>query len=262
MSTYVRLLGIFYRNALMNELEYRLNFWSRILMQLFWLGWSIVGLQVFFVYADEIAGWTYNELLVVLGIFFIMKGYRSFLLLPNLARMSEHIRTGTLDYILTKPIDSQFLVSLRHFQATHLSDGIFGLGLVIYALWLVGLVPAFVDVLLFAILIAAAMVVLYTINLVLQSLTIWLVNLERADSLVDLVIEVGRFPVAFYGPWVRWILTAVVPVALVTTFPALAILGRLDLRLALVTVAVAAFLFVLSRAFWKKALRSYTSASS
>ena len=262
MSTYMRLLGIFYRNALMNELEYRLNFWSRVVMQGFWLAWSIAGLQVFFGFADQIAGWSYNELLVVLGVFFVMKGYRAVLLIPNLARMSEHIRLGTLDYILTKPIDSQFLVSLRHFHVTSWSDGMLGFGLVIYALWAMRLMPSLGDVLLFVLLIVAAMIVLYAINLVLQSLTIWLVSLERADAIVDMVIEAGRFPVAFYGSWLRWTLTTIIPVAFVTTFPAQAILGRLEPGIALICLVVAPLLFALTRAFWNRALRSYTSASS
>ena len=262
MRTYRRLLGIFYRNALMNELEYRVNFGALFLVQLFWLSWSIVSVRIPFMYADRIAGWSYPELLIVLSMFYLMKGYLSILLEPNLSQMSDYIRTGTLDYILTKPIDSQFMVSLRNLGLNTWATPLMGGGLLIYGLWLHGSAPSVVDLLIFVLVTLAAMVVLYSFNLVLQSLTFWFTNLEGADNLVDSAVEAGRYPVAFYEGWVRTALTSILPVALLTTFPTLALLGRAPLWLAPLAVVVAIVSFVAASAFWRIALRSYTSASS
>jgi ABC-2 type transport system permease protein len=54
----------------------------------------------------------------------------------------------------------------------------------------------------------------------------------------------------------------VVPVAFLTTFPAQALLGRLEDWIAVVSVVLAVLLFVVARAFWRFALRHYTGASS
>lgn len=262
MHTYRRLLGIFYRNALMNELEYRLNFWSLLVLQLFWLIWSAVGARIPFLYADRLAGWSYPELLVVLGMFHFMKGFQSLVLEPNLSQLSEYVRLGTLDYLLTKPIDSQFLVSLRHLGLSSWAEPFLSLGLIGYGLWRLGQVPSVLDLIAFGLITLAAMVVLYSLCLALQSLTFWFVNLEGADVLVDTVIEAGRFPIAFFHGWLRYLLTAIVPVALVTTFPALVVLGRAPSGLVPVAVISASGAFVAASAFWRFALRAYTSASS
>ncbi len=262
MRAYLKLLGIFYRSAIAGELEYRLNFWSNVLLSLFWLAWSVLGVRVFFVHADRIAGWSYDELLIVLGMFFVMNGFRELLLQPNLGRMSEYIRLGTLDYMLTKPINSQFLVSLRNLDVFSLNGVLLGGGLIVYSLWCIRLLPPAGDAALFVVLTVAGAVVLYSFNLLLQTLTVWLVDLERADTLVSSVVEAGRFPVAFYRGWVRLALTAIVPVAVVTTFPAQALLGRLDGHVALAAIALAILSFAAATVFWNVALRSYTSASS
>src|SRR5262245_42303268 len=146
MHTYRRLLGIFYRNALMNELEYRANFWALLLVQCFWLAWSITTVRIPFAYAQRIAGWTYPELLVVLGMFYVMKGYLGIWLMPNLSQMSQYVRMGTLDYILTKPIDSQFMVSLRNLGLEGWSTPLLGIGLVGYGVWDVGYLPSPLDI--------------------------------------------------------------------------------------------------------------------
>ena len=262
MRAHLKLLGIFYRNAIAAELEYRLNFWSNVLLTLFWVAWSVVGVRVFFVHAERIAGWSYDEVLVVLGMFFVMNGFRELLLQPNLSRMSEYVRLGMLDYILTKPINSQFLVSLRNLNVFSLNEPLLGGGLIAYGLWRMHYLPSGGDGVLFVALTIAGAIVLYSFNLLLHTLTFWLVDLERVDPLVSSVVETGRFPVSFYQGWVRLVLTAIVPVAVVTTFPAEALLGRLDVRAAVAAIVLAVLSFVVATSFWNVAVRAYTSASS
>jgi ABC-2 type transport system permease protein len=260
--TYLRLLAIFYKNTLIGELEYRAGFLANLGVSLFWLVWAGLGARVFFVHTETIAGWRYEEVLVVVGLFFAINGYRQLLITPNLSQLSQYVRMGTLDYILTRPVDSQFLVSLRHLGIYNLGDPLLGLGMVAYAFWLLGRAPGPRELLLFAVTGLAALVLLYSLNLLLQTLTIWLVNLERADTLVWSLLEAGRFPVSFYSGWVRTALTVVVPVAFFTTFPAQALLGTLAWQWAAAGAGVAAACFALASWFWRFALRAYTGASS
>jgi ABC-2 type transport system permease protein len=262
MRPYLRMLGIFWKNALIAELEYRANFWSNIGLSLFWLLWAALGVRVFYFHAERIAGWSYNELLIVVGLFFAMNGYRQAVLGPNLARLSEYIRLGTLDYVLTKPVDSQFLVSLRNIGVYNWGDPLLGLGLVVYACWRIGYAPGPGALALFVALALAAAVLLYSFYLIVQCSTFWLVNIQRADSVIWGLVEAGRFPVSFYRGWVAVALTAVVPVAFLTTFPAQALLGRLDGWVAALAIGVAAASFALARACWRFALRHYSGASS
>jgi ABC-2 type transport system permease protein len=260
--TYVRLMGIFYKNTLINELEYRLSFVANIMVSLFWLIWAALSVRVYFYHADSIAGWSYDELLIVMGLFFFMNGYRQVIITPNLSKMSEYVRMGTLDYILTKPVESQFLVSGRYVGVHNWGDPVLGMGLVAYALWQLRHSPNLEQVVLFAILLVAAMLLIYAFSLILQTTTIWLVGLERVDPLINGLLEAGRFPVTFYRGWLRMALTVVVPVAFMTTFPAQALLGRLDWWLAVAAIVMAAALFTLSSVFWRFALRYYTGASA
>jgi ABC-2 type transport system permease protein len=262
MHRYLRLLAIFYKNALIGEFEYRLNFLSNLSLSLFWLVWAALSVRVYFFHADSIAGWNYLELLVVMGLFFAMNGYRQMVLEPNLSLLSEYVRLGTLDYILTKPVDSQFLVSLRRIGVFNWGDPVLGLALVVYALWRLGRVPGPGQIVLFLLLILAGMVLLYSFSLILQTTTFWLINVQRVDALVQGFIETGRFPIQFYRGWLRSVLTFVVPVAFMTTFPAQALLGRLEPWAAAAAVGLAGLLFVLARLFWRFGLRFYSGASA
>ena len=262
MRRYLRLLGIFYKNTLSEEMEYRLNFWSNVGLSMFWLVWAALSVRVYFVHAESIAGWRYDELLVVMGLFFTMNGYRQLVLEPNLSRMSEHVRLGTLDYILTKPVDSQFLVSFRNLGVYNWADPLLGLGLAAVGLRRLGHLPAPLDMLQFALLLGAGAVLLYGFNLLLQTLTIWLVNVQEIDTIVMGLLETGRFPVTFYRGWLRVLLTFVIPVAFITTFPAQALLGRAQPWVTPVALLLAAVSLAVASSFWRYALRHYSGASA
>lgn len=261
LAVYGRLLGLFSRSSLQAELEYRANFWANVGLSAFWLVWAALSVRIFFRFTGSIQGWRYEEVLVVMGLFFTVNGLRQALITPNLTKMSEYVRLGTLDYLLTKPVNSQFLVSLRHIGVFNLADPLLGLGLVGYALARGNARPGLGQVALFAVLLGAATVLLYSLSFLLQTLTIWTVDGEGMDDVIQGVIETGRFPVSFYGGAIRGLLTAVIPVAFLTTLPAQALLGRTGWSSAVLAVTVASVALAASSVFWRFALRSYTGAS-
>ena len=216
---------------------------------------------VYFQFAGQIAGWSYPELLVVIGLFFGLNGFRQAVLQPNLERMTDYVRRGTLDFVLTKPVDAQLLVSLRHVNVGNLPDP--PLGLVISAGGLAasghaltwGVIGAL------ALTLGSAVLLLYALMLALMALAVHLVGADELDMLSYAAVELARFPVDFYHDPVRTVLT-VIPVALLTTVPAQAILGRLEPTTLVASPVVALVCLSLAVALWRHALRRYSGASA
>ena len=259
---YLRLLRIFWSNALATELEYRVNFWSNALLSLFWLGWAAAGIGVYFRFTDEVRGWSYPEMLVVVGLFFAVNGVRQAVITPNLARITEYVRLGTLDFLLTKPVDSQFMVSFRHMGVYNWLDPLLGIGLVVVGTAAADRPVTAGGVASAVLLVLCAVAILYALSLALMSFGIRWVSSEGMDDLVQGVVETARLPVQLYRGVVQTALTVVVPVAFLTTVPAEALLGRGDVRALLVALAVAVLSVVAASAVWRWALRGYTGASA
>ena len=106
-----RLAWLFFKVGSLNELQYRTNFFIQLLQSAVSIGVALVVLNV--VYSHELNGWTEPELLVVLGIQLLLGGVISTSIQPNMQRLMEEVRDGKLDFALTKPEDSQALVSIR-----------------------------------------------------------------------------------------------------------------------------------------------------
>ncbi|GAA3776510.1 ABC transporter permease [Micromonospora maritima] len=255
----LRVLRICWRAAVAADLEYRLQFLSSAALSAFWMVWAVAGASVYFRFAGSVAGWTHGEVLVVIGLFFTLNGLRQTLLQPNLELMSDHVRRGTLDFLLTKPFDAQLLVSLGRVRVTNLLDPALGLVLVTVGVVLSGRGVSPGRLAAFLLLLCCAAVLLYALTVLLMAATVVLVAAEDLDRVSFAFVELSRFPVDLYRDPARTLLT-VVPVAFLTTYPGAALLGRLDAGMLPVAVAVAAGAVVVATGAWRRALRSYAGA--
>ncbi|WP_236587875.1 ABC transporter permease [Tumebacillus amylolyticus] len=259
---YLRLMKEFLRAAVVEEMEYRSNFFANVLSTVSGLFVSLLTLQVFFNQTQAIGGWSFEQVLVLLGIFNALDGVVKMVLRPNIGRIVQHIRKGTLDLILTKPVDSQFYVSFRHILFWPITDVLMGLGLVVYAAVKMNLAFTASHLLWFALMFLAALVTLYGIWMVLMTMSFWFVKVENLTFLFTSLFETARFPVQVYKGILRALLTYVFPVAVLTTFPAAGLIGKLTWTDAVISFIIAIVIVFVARWFWKQALRNYTSASS
>jgi ABC-2 type transport system permease protein len=231
-------------------------------MSEFWLVWGIVGVSIFFLHRDKMGDWTYPEVLMVVGLFTFFNGIMESLLRPNVGAVIEQIRDGTFDFVLTKPVNAQFIASLRNIVVWRLVDVIIGSAVIVYALRQLHVTPTPTQIGFFVVMIASAIAIVYSIWLVMVSFAFWFVKIDNITELFYAFYEAGRYPVTIYRGVVRVLLTFVVPIAFITTFPVSALLGRIDPPMAILGLAFAVGSFIVSNRFWNFALRHYSSASS
>jgi ABC-2 type transport system permease protein len=174
----------------------------------------------------------------------------------------ERIRTGEFDYLLLKPADAQFLVSTVKFEPWKVIDMLGGIGLAVAAFVMLGRVPPPSDVALCAILLLAGALVLYSLWILIVSASFWVIRLDNLVYLFMSVFDAARWPIKVFRGFWRVLFTLVIPLALMTSYPAMAILGILDTRTAVLGLGGALLFAALARTLWKAAIRNYTSASS
>ena len=250
------------RIGVMNEFQYRANLYIQILQTFIALGTGLIGLSLVFDQVDQLGGWGKADLLAVMGVFTIMGGVIRAAIQPNMERLMDEIREGTLDYALTKPADSQLLVSVREFRLWTLVDVVVGVVVLIIALnqlnWLVGVWSALGF---FTALVMGALMI-YCFWLIITSTAFWFVRVHEIANLFEGLYAAGRWPVNIYPNWLRYGLTFLVPVAFAVTVPASALTGRLTLQTWLGALALTVTLFTIARFIWKVGLRNYSGASA
>ncbi|BAY94523.1 MULTISPECIES: ABC transporter permease [unclassified Tolypothrix] len=260
MRRYLKVLRLFWSTAIAAEMEYRVNFIVATITSVGNLAGSLFGLFLFYRTGYTFAGWSWNAALVVLGVFTLLQGYSSTFLAPNLNRIVRHVQEGTLDFVLLKPIRSQFWLSTHTISPWGMPDLVFGTAIIAYAGKRLGL--SLNNYLVSALPLALGLVILYSLWFILGATSIWFVKIYNVTEVLRGLLEAGRYPMTAYPAAYRFFFTFVVPVAFLTTVPAEAMLGRGQITWLIGAIVLALGLFSLSTWFWRFALRFYTSASS
>lgn len=260
VGRYWQVLRLFWGASVAAEMEYRANFVFASLSSVGNLAGSVFGLFLFYRNDYQFEGWSWEEALVVMGVFTILQGFSATFLAPNLNRIVVQIQEGTLDFVLLKPISSQFWLSTRTLSPWGFPDLLFGAIAVGYAGSRLGLGVA--DYLNAVFPLVCGFVALYGLWFVLGATSVWFVKIYNVTEVLRGLLEAGRFPMVAYPAVYRVFFTFVVPVAFLTTVPAQAMLGRTTGTFFLGSAGLAIFALVASNLFWRFAMRFYTSASS
>jgi ABC-2 type transport system permease protein len=259
---FFRLLGAYFVVSFMGEVAYRVNFFVQLFQTFLNLVVSLGGLAVIFSYTDKLGGWGPQEILALVGVYFLVGGLIGLVIQPGMEAFIQSVRDGTLDFTLIRPEDSQLLVSIGSIDIWKLIDILLGLGIMTWALIGLGYTVGLMQAGMFVLTLAAGGVIIYCFFLILATLSFWFVRIENILVIFQSMYEAGRWPVSLYPAWLRYGLTFVVPIAFATTIPAEALTNRLNLQTLLGAVGAALVLLVISRVIWRVGLRHYSGASA
>lgn len=260
-ARYGRLLGVQLRASGLLAAQYRVDFLVDGFISLFWAATAIAPL--FVVYGHErpgIPGWTFGESLLVTAWFLLLQSILDGAINPGLQAVVDHIRKGTLDFVLLKPADAQFLVSTARFQPWRVFALVNALVLLGLAFREIGHGPSVTGVLSAALLLAVATSLLYSLWILIVSAAFVVVKVDNLTYLFSSIFDAARWPGTVFRGGLRLVFTFVVPLIVMTTFPAQALLGRLEPSALWGSVAGAVAFAAAARMVWLYSIRRYTSA--
>jgi ABC-2 type transport system permease protein len=259
---YLRMFRAFASTEFQFEMEYRANMYLSIFEMLLVIGTSIGAVLIMFGHTTTMNGWTLPQMIVLLGVYYVIQGGVSLLFYPSFERLMEHVRVGTLDFHLLKPVNTQFLVSTRHLKIIRGADLLLGLAVVIVGLVLVGDEVGIAQALMFALSLFFGWTLVYSLLLGLVTLSFWFVRVENLLAIFSAFTEAGRFPVDVYPLWLRVSLSTIVPIGIAVTAPANVIAGRMDWVAVAVLGAGTVLIVGIASALWRWGLKSYSGASA
>ena len=256
------LIGLSLKLSILNELQYRTNFLIQFFQTAFELVVALGGVSIVYSHTDDLNGWTEAELIVVVGVYFVIGGFINMVIQPSMVRLMEDVHRGTLDFALLKPIEAQLMVSARDVQLSKAVNIITGVVLIVVSLGNSHTIVSTGQILAFLGLLVLGLMIVYSFWLILTTCAFWFTKVDNILAVFNSVYEAGRYPTRVYPGWLQFVLTLMVPIAFAVTVPAEALLGRLSGSTVAAVLLVAAVMLVVSRVFWRAGLRRYSGASS
>ena len=262
LRKYFEVYTKFLHTSLASELEYKTNIVIDLITAILSLIGSIFLLSIFFQNNNRIGGWEFEQALIIQGIYTILNGITNTWFNPNLTEIVKHIREGTLDFVLLKPIDSQFFISLKKINPSGFLEIILGFCLLLYCIK-INQINFNLNILsLFFITIICSISILYSLWFFISTTTIWFVKTWNATEVLRSFLYIGRFPLNSFSFYLRIFFSVFIPIAFITTIPSEIFLGLSQSWKILLEILVALLFISTSRKFWLFALKFYSSASS
>jgi ABC-2 type transport system permease protein len=244
------------------SLAYRADTVVNILLNLMWLGWELLSLNIIFSNTASLGGWGFGELIALLGVFRLVNTMMMALIWPNTEKFNQSIRDGSMDYTILQPVNSMFLVTFSRITVWRIWDLILAITLIVVGINMSGETTTALHILTFMLLAVTGTIVIYSLWIVLIALTFWFTKFDNNVTILHALLDSGRYPATVYPVWLRIIVTFIVPIAVATTIPLQALRGDLNIGQVVIFFFVGIFSFILASQVWKAGLKRYSGASS
>lgn len=275
---YLRVFLTFARNSLVRDMTFRSNFIIESITSLLWMGANLAFYILIFTYTPRIGlpvqgstdpGWGKYQFLIFFGTAMMINSLVQAFFMINAEEFSEKIRTGTLDFALVQPIDTQFLISLHRIKWASLANFGFGAVLICYSLGQLGYLPTLAQIVLYPIYILCGVAIMYSLMITLAATSVWMGRNQSLYNFWFYITNFSRYPMEIYngrfGTPLQQVFTFAIPILIAINIPARLMAKPLEAQnwplVAFALVATAGSL-ILSRWLFNRSLLSYRSASS
>ena len=258
----LKLLSAFLKVNIQMSLAYRADTVVNILLNIMWLGWELLSLSIIFNNTETIGGWGFGELIALLGVFRLVHTLMIALIWPNTEKFNQSIRDGSMDYTLLQPVNSMFLVTFSRITVWRAWDLILATVLIVIGVNMSGEIATPLNILTFILLTISGAIVIYSLWIVLIALTFWFTKFDNNVTILQALLDAGRYPVTVYPVWLRIIVTFIIPIAVATTVPLQGLRGELTLGRVIMFAAIGVISFLIASQVWKRGLKQYSGASS
>lgn len=182
-------------------------------------------------------------------------------LLREVYRFRHYVVSGDFDYFLTKPISPLFRSLFGGSDILDLPLLFVSIVLIAFTIPNVSIVSP-ESIVVYALMIVSAIILAISFHILVISIGIMTTEVDNTIMLYRDVTQMGRVPVDIYREPISWIITFVIPVGIMMTFPAKSLIGLLSPKLVVSSVVISILFLFASIKFWQFSLKNYTSASS
>ena len=253
----VKLQWDFFRLSAIADMQVPFNLGIQFFNDILWYTVQILLFEAIYLHVDTLGGWGVAEMRTFLGVLFLVDGIQMVFFSENFDRFTEKVVSRDLDLYLTKPANTQQIMTAQKMQCGYILNAVFALG---WLLWSLTLIPGgfpWSRAPLLLVVIPAAVSIFYSTRLIFSTIALVISRAEHFHELYFAFFKMGQRPDWVYGPTLRYVILLIVPVGMMASVPA-RILVNPDESAALPALFVISVLFFwLANCFWKWSVKSY-----
>ena len=262
MTRYLRMLYSYFKGSLMNQLEYKVNFFLGGIFELVWMLMYVIFINVIYLHTETVNGFDKYQMLLLIFQGGLMDALFSMVFVPGLSRLPELVNSGDLDFILLKPVNQRFNISFNEWDISQIKNIVLiAIGMA-YVIAVMDVKVSLLQWLMYLLLSINGFFIIYSILYSLMSLSFWVMRMDIVMKIGSELISIGNKPMSIYPRVIQKILIYVIPVLVCFNFPVMFLLGMLSMKMVGLSFLIAVISFVFSGLVYRLGVKKYASASS
>lgn len=262
MKKYLTIYKQFWGNAFSYQSMYRGSTWVEVLVLLCWLAILFLTIDVLFAYTNDIAGWTKQELYLMTLFWTLSYEFSTLFYRRSIDTLPDTITDGTLDMLLTKPVNEIFLITLKQVEIRSVFTIIVQLIIMGWLTFHYDFAVSNIHIFFAIVMLSCSILLQYSISLIANTCSFWLMRISNINDAIWSLRAAGKFPLDIYPATGRILFLTLLPVGYMAYAPVYVLTTIQPWMMLLLGICVTLLLFTSSIGFWNFAVKRYTSASS
>ena len=259
----IKLIILQIKMNLLFQLQYKKNIIIQVFFSLFEFIFIIATLEIIYMHVTSIKSWTREEILLIIGTYYIVDGLVRSVIAPSLKKFMQGVGTGNFDFVLLRPVDSRFWSKICVINIWESVNIMIGIVITFYAYFQITITFNILFILAYLLFIVLGFSIIINLYTLLATVSFWFINVaELVEIFPQFLQTAGKWPISIYPNWLKLIFTFIIPIGVAITFSVEALLGSFSFLTFLIGVGVAFAMYLLSKVVWIFGLKKYNSASS
>ena len=259
---YINLWTAFLKNSLTRDMEFKMNFIGDLFIDTIFYGSMYFFWSIIFSYVDVLGDFNQQAVIIFLIVMYLTDTVFVFFFGSNTFTLNTMVVKGELDFVLIKPVNSQFFLSLRYVSSYAIVSFVILFCLLLKLLYDYHGQFYFMDLIIFIISFAMGILIFYCIEFIISCLVFWYRNFSVGGWLSSEMTKYSRRPDSIYKGKFRRIVFTIFPMAMITSVPARTLIFGPDIYLLGSQFLVTIVFLCLTRLIWIRGVKLYESASS
>lgn len=260
LKRYSGLFAMFLRNNLNISMSYRTIFFTELAVQLGYQVVAIVLVGVVYANVESVAGWTYYEMLFLIGLDILTTEVLfGVFVVFNMRYLPELIKDGVVDTHLLKPVDDMFLLTMGRPWTLGVLSGISGIYLIVYSFVKSEVLFSVINCMSFIWILVCGSICIYSFLVIITSLSFRFTNVSVLPNIGSTLMQFKRNPHQIYRGPLKVIFYVLIPVVFVGGIPSLALLRGIEVWYLAASTILAVLFVSFSRVVWLYMIKFYSS---
>jgi ABC-2 type transport system permease protein len=244
---------------------YPTSFWVAMLTVPLFTVVQIVFLETIYAQTESFAGYTKYEGYVLFGTFTMVQtlGYLFFYWrLADLKGMIRGDAQESFDTALLRPLDAQITTTIGRYNFGNIPPFLIAVFVVSYGFYMEPHLVSMLSIFHYVAIVLMAVALFYFTFLFASTFLFWFPELQMTEALWETILAYGQYPSALYQRTTGVIFNFILPLTIMASVPVDFLLGRKPIYYFWVYLSITIIIFLLTRWFWKVAIKNYSGFSS